>query len=126
MPCYMKRTLAFAFLLLSVHLSAQPKQIIIETKNTVLVLSVGGNKRVTQAYLGKKLSAPEYNLLQGGREVYLTAGMENQFEPAIRMVHADGNPSLELQYVSHALDRKDNVSTTSIILKDPVYPAQVT
>src|SRR5690349_3915944 len=103
----------------------QEKQIVIETKNTLLVLNVAPNKRVTQSYLGKKIPALEYQQLQGGREVYLTAGMENQFEPAIRMVHADGNPSLELQYVSHNTSKNGNVTTTAIALKDPVYPVQV-
>jgi alpha-galactosidase len=112
----------------SIHLYAQDnKQIIIETKNTALVLSIGSNKRVTQSYLGKKLTASEYTQLQGGREVYLTAGMENQNEAAIRMVHNDGNPSLELQYVSHTANKvDDNVSTTNITLKDPQYPVEVT
>ena len=105
---------------------AQKQRIIIETKNTGLVLNVESNKRVTQAYLGKKLSSSEYQLLQGGREVYLTAGMENQFEPAIRIIHADGNPSLELQYVSSSNKKKDdNVTTTNVVLKDPVYPVEV-
>jgi alpha-galactosidase len=122
----MKKFLLLPFLFVCTFLSAQnPKQIVLETKNSAIVLSIGSNKRISQAYLGKKLSASEYSQLSGGREVYLTAGMENQFEPAIRMVHADGNPSLELQYVSHSTEKKDNVSTTAIVLKDPVYPAQV-
>jgi alpha-galactosidase len=123
----MKKLLLISCLFVCTLLSAQnPRQIILETKNTAIVLSIGSNKRVTQAYFGKKLSASEYGQLSGGRELYQTAGMENQFEPAIRMVHADGNPSLELQYVSHSTDKKDDVITTAIVLKDPVYPAQVT
>src|SRR5204862_499981 len=48
------------------------------------------------------------------------------FEPAIRMIHADGNPSLELQYVSSSNKKQDNnVGTTTIVLKDPVYPVEV-
>ena len=106
---------------------AQKQRIIIETKNTSLVLNVESNKRLTQTYLGKKLTSSEYELLPGGREVYLTAGMENQFEPAIRMIHTDGNPSLELQYVSMTKNKQDNnVTTTTIALKDPFYPAEVT
>jgi alpha-galactosidase len=114
------------FLLLFISGFTQKQQIIIETKNTSLVLNVESNKRVTQLYLGKKLLSSEYELLQGGREVYLTAGMENQFEPAIRMIHADGNPSLELQYVSSSNKKQDNnVGTTTVVLKDPVYPVEV-
>ena len=106
---------------------AQHQKISIETKNTSLVLNIESSKRVTQAYLGKKIAASEYDLLTGGREIYLTAGMENQFEPAIRAIHNDGNPSLELLYVSSTNTKKDNnVSTTNIVLKDPVYPVEVT
>ena len=124
----MNKFFALVFSFLSLHaLSQTPKQILIETKSTSVVLNIGNDKRVTQAYLGKKLPASEYAQLQGGRDVYLTAGMENQFEPAIRMVHNDGNPSLELDYVSHSTTRRDNnVSTTDVLLKDPVYPVEIT
>jgi alpha-galactosidase len=100
--------------------------ILIETKNTAILFNVGGNKRLLQSYIGKKLQAGEYDQLKGGREAYLTAGMENQFEPAIRMIHADGNPSLELKYVSHTTETKDGVGYTRILLKDPAYPVEVT
>jgi len=48
------------------------KQIVIETKNAALVLSVATNKRVTQSYLGKKLPAADYTKISGSKEVYLT------------------------------------------------------
>src|SRR5688572_19652737 len=119
----------FSFLLIVICSSsavAQNKQIIIETATTSLVLSVGSNQRVTQSYFGKKITnLADYAKLGGGREVYLTAGMENQNEPAIRMVHNDGNPSLELKYVSHSTTTDNNISTTAIITKDPVYPVEV-
>lgn len=113
-------------LFLSFSLSAQTaKPIIIETSNSMLVLTVGDNKRLMQTYLGKKLPMSTLEQLKGGREAYLTAGMDNQLEPAIRMVHTDGNPSLELLYESHAVTDSTNISHTAIILKDPVYPVEV-
>ena len=99
--------------------------IVLQTKNTSLVLTVGSNHRLYQSYLGPKLATADYEKLSGGREVYLTAGMENQFEPAIRLVHADGNPSLELTYVSHTTQKKDSLTITNIVLKDSVYPVEV-
>jgi alpha-galactosidase len=114
-------------LLLSLSLYAQNnKQIVIETKNTSLVLTITDNLRVLQSYLGKKISPDLYQAMRSGREIYLTAGMENQFEPAIRMVHADGNPSLELRYVSHTNSKKQDIITTDVLLKDPVYATEVT
>jgi alpha-galactosidase len=115
-----------AILSFSLIVSAQSrKSIIIETKMTALVLTVDDNQSVNQSYLGKKLNTADYEQLRGGREVYLTAGMENQFEPSVRMIHADGNPSLELKYASHQTVVNGNTSETSILLKDPVYPVEI-
>ncbi|HEY0677652.1 MAG TPA: alpha-galactosidase [Chitinophagaceae bacterium] len=105
---------------------SQIRQIIVETKSTTIIFSVGNSKRLNQSYIGKRLPASELGNYTGGREVYLTAGMENQFEPALRIIHTDGNPSLDLQYVSHkSINTNSNVNTTSILLKDPVYPTEV-
>ncbi|HKO80119.1 MAG TPA: glycoside hydrolase family 36 N-terminal domain-containing protein, partial [Chitinophagaceae bacterium] len=121
-----KCLLVVAVLFLSLSLLAQPvKPIIVETSNSILVLTVGDNKRLLQTYLGKKLTASTIEQLKGGREAYLTAGMDNQLEPAIRMVHNDGNPSLELLYDSYTVADSTNVSHTAITLKDPVYPVEV-
>ncbi len=124
----MKNYLSVAFVIICLHANAQSvPQIIIETKTTSLVLSVGRNHRVTQSYFGKKLTVDEAAKLSGGNEVYITAGMEDQNEGAIRMVHTDGNPSLELNYESTSTNKiNDDVTTTNIILKDPVYPVEVT
>jgi len=125
----MKPFCTLGLMLCFLYTAAQNKQqqIIIASENTTMVLSIDNNQRLLQSYLGKRLNdAGDYKNLRGGREAYLTAGMENQFEPAIRMVHADGNPSLDLRYVSHSTDKTDDdVSTTSIVLKDPVYPVEV-
>jgi alpha-galactosidase len=116
--------LASLFLSL-IAITQNPAPVIMETKNAALVLTVGSNQRLNQSYLGKKLSAGDYQQLRGGREVYLTAGMDNQFEPAIRMIHADGNPSLELRFVSVKTTTDRNISRTDIILRDSVYKTEV-
>ena len=62
-----------------------------------------------------------------GHPAYATFGTDNLFEPAIRMTHNDGNPSLELKYVSHNIEKPDaNITITNILLKDPEYPVEVT
>lgn len=122
----MKYTLLWlCTLLVLTAFSQTPSPIVIETKNASLVFTVGKNNRLYQSYLGTRLANTEYAHVWGGPEAYLTAGMENLFEPAIRLVHADGNPSLELTYTSHTANRQGNVTITRIILKDPVYPVQV-
>lgn len=138
---YSARTLAF--LLCSVfawqNVTAQNKLITLETSNNAVVLQVNGNKYLSMIYLGTKLkNADEYALVpkmykRGDdysgiiNSAYTPSGSRNLVEPAITVTHADGNTSLDLQYVSHAEKKEnENISTTSIELKDPVYPFEVT
>jgi alpha-galactosidase len=106
---------------------AQEKPIVIETKNTALVYKAGMQNKLIQAYFGEKLAnAEDYNMLFGRNEAYAPAGGDNLNEPAIRMVHNDGNPSLALAFDKVEVNREnDNVSTTVIWLKDDVYPVSV-
>jgi alpha-galactosidase len=104
------------------------KQVVIETSHVSLVLTVGSKGRIYQSYLGKKLLNPADNTVfsAGRHEAYITGGMEDQFQPAIRVTHADGNPSLELQYVSdHTSRPADDITETVFNLKDPKYPFEV-
>lgn len=124
----MKRLLCIGLLLLSQYTWAQRQQIRLSTRNISLVYRVNDQGRLVQQYFGRALqSADADSAAKGGQEAYITAGMESLLDPAIRIVHNDGNPSLELKYVSSRSDKKDdNVSTTEITLKDPVYPVNVT
>ncbi|TCC88455.1 alpha-galactosidase [Pedobacter hiemivivus] len=104
------------------------KQIIVETKNTSLIFTISSAQKLYQSYLGQRLLNPaDQSLLQSTRrEAYIGAGMADLFEPAIRMVHSDGNPSLDLKYAAQKTSKEeDNVTTTSITLKDSQYPVEV-
>lgn len=126
----MNKSISFFLLCFTIALNAfaqQDKQIIVETKHTSLIFTISGQK-LYQSYLGQKLiSASDQNLLKSTRrEAYIGAGMGDLFEPAIRMVHGDGNPSLDLEYVAYQTDKQDdNVASTSITLKDPKYAVEV-
>jgi alpha-galactosidase len=105
-----------------------PKQIVVATRNVSLVLTVGKNGRIYQSYLGKKLlnATDDTTFAQGRHEAYITGGMEDQFQPAIKVTHTDGNPSLVLNYVSDNSNKKnDDVTETIFNLKDPKYPVEV-
>jgi len=128
-----KNYLLLILIILAFHVQAQKTAIskiqdpiIIETENTALVFSVGKNDKLYQIYLGEKLNNPEdYKLLPNQHEAYVPSGTDNLFEPAIKMLHNDGNPSLELLVADKKVTGSGNLVTTSIVLKDSKYPVEV-
>lgn len=100
----MKKILLFLICLLGISwMRATDRTFIkIETNKTSLIYRVADDGRLYQCYLGEILTHDTDLLhLPQGTEAYLTHGMEDYFEPAIRVLHNDGNPSLLLKYVSH-------------------------
>jgi alpha-galactosidase len=118
--------------------SAQSTVIPIETKNNAIVLRVGDDKRLSMVYFGGRLSDKnEYNAVPKVtrqdrydnvyNSAYTTSGTHNLLEPAIEVTHADGNKSLELQYIDHTVTKiSDDVSLLSVHLKDSLYNFEVT
>ncbi|UEG51660.1 alpha-galactosidase [Mucilaginibacter daejeonensis] len=103
------------------------QRIIVETDHTSLIMSVGKNGRVYQNYLGARLLNSADNMtLPQGREVYVGGGMEDSFQPAIRVTHADGDPSIELLFAKQSIERPTAGCTETIVtLKDPKHPITV-
>ena len=124
----LKTTLLAGLLCLAGIAHAIEKPVIkIETGNTSLIYRVGDNGRLYQSYLGKRLNhEADINHLPQGTEAYLTHGMEDYFEPALHIVHNDGNSSTLLKYVSHdSRNLSDGVNETVITLSDDQYPVTV-
>ncbi len=101
----------------------------IGTERTELILRSDDDRRLRQAYFGPRLANQSdlayLSKARGGAEAYVTHGMEDYFEPAIRVLHADGNPSLLLTYKEVAQERNDSVQTTRIVLQDERYPFEM-
>lgn len=126
----MKERLLFliCFLCISFMLKAADKPVIkISTENVDLIYRVGDNGRLYQSYLGKRLNhATDIAHLPQGSEAYLTHGMEDYFEPAIHIVHNDGNPSTLLKYISHTRNQvSPGVDEVVITMQDDKYPVTV-
>ncbi|MDE7025251.1 MAG: alpha-galactosidase, partial [Paramuribaculum sp.] len=116
------------------------KVIRVATDNTDLVLKVGSNGRLYQTYLGPKLldeselanldwaqhAGSDGSVSERGWEVYSTSGNEDYFEPALGVVHADGNMSTYLYFVDSFETPVDGGTKTSIRLRDDKYPFDVT
>lgn len=116
------------FLCISCALKAADKPVItISTDAVNLIYKVADNGRLYQSYLGKRLNhASDIAFLPMGTEAYITNGMEDYFEPAIHVLHNDGNPSLLLKYMSHSVKQvSPGVEETVITLQDDKYPVTV-
>ena len=110
--------------------------IAIETENVAAVLKTDKDNRLKIIYFGKSLSnTNEYELTgeafnfqsdgaSSNNSAYAVAGIDNNYiEPAISVVHVDGNNSLDLLYESHTTARtNEGAILTTVTLKDPVYP----
>ena len=115
----------FLGMLLAASMTVQAEQVIVQTKNTMMVLNVDNGKQPQYAYYGVKLSDYDLTHLQaatGGRmDAYPAYGQNTPAEAALAMRHSDGNMSTEL--VATGVERQGDV--TRIHLKDPVYPITV-
>ncbi len=118
---------------------AQAVTIPLQTAHHAIVLQTDNENRLRNVYSGKPLrNAGEYakaaGMLYLNNEntgifnvAYTPAGTWNLSLPAIQVIHADGNHSLELKYISHTEEKTpDGATLTRILLKDPVYPFTVT
>ncbi|MDB5262607.1 MAG: alpha-galactosidase [Adhaeribacter sp.] len=132
--------LATVFACFTTNIFAQKAIIIpIETQRHAVALQVGTDQRVGITYFGRKLkTTSEYQLIPAMyrrgddysgilNSAYTPSGSRNLVEPAIQVTHADGNTSLDLQYVRHQVHKNDkNVTTTILVLKDPKYALEIT
>ena len=121
------RHLLLSALLCVATLAHADEFIRVSTKSTDIVFRVRGNGRLYQSYMGRHLTdEADLQHLPGGTEAYLTHGMEDYFEPAIDVRHADGNASTLLTYVEHKQETAaDGSQHTVIILQDKEYGTKV-
>ncbi|MBK1881077.1 alpha-galactosidase [Luteolibacter pohnpeiensis] len=122
----------------AMQLISTAEDIAITTRSTALVVRINDGQNPRIVHFGKRLahqeeyaklpdqprSTEDYTGLYNS--AYTPAGSRNLLEPAIQAIHADGNPSLDLRYVSHESIQGPDTITTEIHLKDPAYPFQVT
>ena len=115
-------------LLLALCLStmmAHAEQVVLQTKNTTMVLNVENGRQPQYVYYGTKLSGHDLQHLQlptnGRMDAYPVYGLNTPAEAALAMKHADGNMSTAV-YVTDCRQQGD---ITRITMKDPVYPTTV-
>ena len=121
----MKKLFFFALLMAGVQ-TASAEQVVVQTKNTTMILNVDEGKQPQYVYFGAKLSDSDLQHMQrthGGRmDAYPAYGMNCPAEAALAMTHADGNLSTALIATG---DVEQEGAITRIRMKDPVYPITV-
>ncbi|HEY0670297.1 MAG TPA: glycoside hydrolase family 36 N-terminal domain-containing protein, partial [Sphingobacteriaceae bacterium] len=122
------------FLIFNYEAFSQKASIPVQTNNISLLLQADNSNYLRTMYLGKPLKntseydkVPSVRLLneQGSTRnnlAYSAAGTNTMYEPAIAVVHTDGNNSLDLAYQRHTVSTSaDGATLTTIYLKDRVY-----
>jgi alpha-galactosidase len=111
----------------------QPRVISITTAHSSLALAVASDGRVYElGYGATRQRATSNRTPEREDEFFPPAGNGYILEPAVQAIHADGNTSTDLMFVSvdtaadpqHAGDQ--NVSLTKLTLRDPEYPFSAT
>lgn len=122
---------AFTAAILCMHQSAaapvtvQPHETFgLKTKNFAITFQVGNDHRLYQLPIGSTGSNAK---LVRDDEFYPQAGDGYVWEPALQLIHADGNSSTALYYddVTRSNESPD-IEVIRIRLHDPAYPCNVT
>ena len=100
-----------------------PKGFEVRTKSFSLGFQIGADGRLLQFQIG---DTNRERTLGRDFEAYPQAGDGYVWEPALDVMHADGNTSTALRYVGIARTNESaDVELTRIQLRDPAYPLEV-
>ena len=133
------RSTLFLCCLFFLNISLSQDLIIIESSEYAIVLKKDSLKRLQHVYFGSKASnLNEYRSIDKQlryevkdaadlpNHVYTPSGTWNTSEPALQILHSDGNPSTELEYKQHIKKNLgDGVSLLTVTLVDPIYKTEV-
>jgi alpha-galactosidase len=107
-------------------LAAEPRTITIATARSALVLAVARDGRLHQLAYGRNRPVALPERLAPEDDAYPTAGNGFVAEPALEVVHGDGNTSTDLIFVGETARADGEVRHTEVRLKDRFYPFFVT
>ncbi len=118
--------MAAACCLLSVH-SFASNVFSVSTPGISVVVKAEPGKEAKIVYFGPKIEAEEgeYLARTTGLSAYPAFGVNCTSEPALSVIHADGNPSLVLVVDGVAVTSDGSSETLTVTLRDKVYPFSV-
>ena len=111
---------------LSIDQGREKNLVHVSTDRMSIVLDACPGKQLRYLYFGERLCESDMQgLLRSGMpsaDAYPAYGMNCLSEPALAVVHPDGDMTLQLVVESVSTIREDNAEVTRIRLKDTVYP----
>ena len=103
--------------------------IVLNTNNSTLVLNAETGREARILYYGSVLDSGEAgNLANAGyrsNSLYPAFGLKGTEEPAISMIQADGNLTLDLRVSEVITEKWEDGEIVTITSTDPVYPISV-
>ncbi len=103
--------------------STPPAAFSVKTKHFAVTFQAGEDGRLYQSPIGV---APSQSKLQRDTESYPQAGDGYVWEPALQVIHADGNTSTALDYDGASqTNEAAGMELTRVHLHDPAYPFEV-
>ena len=122
-----KLTILLAFLLIAGNAFAELVRV--DTPSSSLIIQADKGKKLRHLYYGTRISdADAANLKAAGAaslNAYPDYGVDPSGEPAIAVVHADGNMTLDLVVDAVSSRKEDNADVKVITLRDSHYPFTV-
>jgi len=105
---------------------AETQQFALKTKSFTINFQIGSDGRLYQLPIGSPSASLNAKQIRN-YEFYPQAGDGYIWEPALQLVHADGNTSTSLLYDGITrTNESDDIELTRIRLHDPAYPFNVT
>jgi alpha-galactosidase len=118
---FLKTSVLFALICFAPALFA--KNFSVNTAHFAVNFQTGADGRLYQIPIGGNSNSK----LSRDTEFYPQAGDGYIWEPAIQVVHADGNTSTDLQFENITqTNESPDITLTKIELRDPAYPFEVT
>ena len=107
------------------------RELLISTRNTSLMLTAGEGESLKFAYYGDRIDDMERNRIHDAwiglnKDAYPVFGTTCNFAHAMQVTHADGNMTLDLVVSNVARETTERGEHIAIIMKDRLYPFEVT
>ncbi|MCF0244822.1 MAG: alpha-galactosidase [Bacteroidaceae bacterium] len=123
----MKKLSVLLFAFMAAVLSLQAKDFIVSTNNTSLLLTAKEGEALKVRYYGDKVTMADFDgSPKWFWDAYPVFGTSFNYPSCLQLQHADGNQTLALEYKSMSEEAVNDGKVYRILMKDKIYPLEVT